>query len=290
MLKKLLKCIALIFIYIALNSISFSLLPFSEDFKTQNMAKGPSALPFVLISTCWIIFTMVYIINNCMTEGLKLILYTIWIIFFVNTAMTQIETLFFGEAFRGLIKEDILMICLANLIPITLTGAIAGLIFKRKNNYDKVEEHRSRIDIKKSIITVLFIGFIYVIIYFTFGYFVAWKCEMLRVFYSGFSLDSGFIEKLISNWRDNAIIYPFQYIRGILFACSGLALLNMKWKHKYDFIVSLSLVYLCTAIQLIVPNFLFPDEVRLAHFFEMFSSMLLFGIITSVLLWKCRDA
>ena len=31
-----------------------------------------------------------------MTEGLKLILYTIWIIFFVNTAMTQIETLFFA--------------------------------------------------------------------------------------------------------------------------------------------------------------------------------------------------
>lgn len=44
MLKKLLKCIALIFIYIALNSISFSLLPFSEDFKNQNMDKGPSSL------------------------------------------------------------------------------------------------------------------------------------------------------------------------------------------------------------------------------------------------------
>lgn len=127
-------------------------------------------------------------------------------------------------------------------------------------------------------------------IYFTFGYFVAWKSEMLRVFYSGSSLDSGFIEKLISNWHDNTIIYPFQYIRGILFACSGLALLNMKWKNKYTFIIGLCLVYLCTAIQLIVPNFLFPDEVRLAHFFEMFSSMLLFGVITSVLLWKCRKA
>lgn len=99
---------------------------------------------------------MVYIFNYCRTEGLKLILYTILIIFFVNTAMTQIETLFFGEAFKGLIKEDILMICLANLIPITLTGAIAGLLFQRKSNYDKVEEDKCRIDFKKSIITVLY--------------------------------------------------------------------------------------------------------------------------------------
>ena len=59
-------------------------------------------------------------------------------------------------------------------------------------------------------------------------------------------------------------------------------------KKKYDFVISLCLVYLCTAIQLIVPNFLFPDAVRWAHFLEMFSSMLLFGISTSVLLWKCR--
>ena len=93
-----------------LNSISFSLLPFSADFKAQNMAKGSSSLPFVLISTLGIVFTIIYIINNCETKGIRLMLSTILILFFVNTVLTQLETLFFGEAFEGLLKRDILMI------------------------------------------------------------------------------------------------------------------------------------------------------------------------------------
>lgn len=291
MLKKVFKFIALVFMYIALNSISFSLLPFSDDFKAQNMASGPSSLPFVLISTCFVVFTVVYIINYCETRGIKLILSTILIIFFVNTVLTQLETLFFGQAFKGLIKRDILMICLANLVPIVLSVIIGVLLFKRKGNLNKpAQSGEITIDVKKSIIAVLAIGFIYTVIYFAFGYFVAWRFEEVRLFYSGSSADSGFITKLIGNWNDNAIIYPFQYFRGVLFACSGLALLLMKWKNKKDFIIVSILVYLCSAIQLIVPNFLFPDTVRLAHFLEMFSSMLLFGIIVSLLLWKCRKS
>lgn len=272
-----------------LNSISFSLLPFSADFKAQNMAKGSSSLPFVLISTLGIVFTIIYIINNCETKGIRLMLSTILILFFVNTVLTQLETLFFGEAFEGLLKRDILMICLANLFPIIFSVITGVLLFERKDNLNESGHCAATlIDVKKSSITVLFIGVIYVIIYFTFGYFVAWRFDAVRMFYAGSTADLGFIEKLISNWSENPVIYLFQYLRGILFACSGLALLSMKWKKKYDFVISLCLVYLCTAIQLIVPNFLFPDAVRWAHFLEMFSSMLLFGISTSVLLWKCR--
>jgi hypothetical protein len=47
-------------------------------------------------------------------------------------------------------------------------------------------------------------------------------------------------------------------------------------------------MYLCTAFQLIIPNKLFPDIVRIAHLIEMTGSMLLFGIIVGNILWGKR--
>jgi hypothetical protein len=59
-------------------------------------------------------------------------------------------------------------------------------------------------------------------------------------------------------------------------------------KNKGVFITSVCLVYLCTAVMLIIPNALFPDIVRIGHLIEMTSSMFLFGLITGNILWAKR--
>jgi len=56
-------------------------------------------------------------------------------------------------------------------------------------------------------------------------------------------------------------------------------------KNKPAFLISVCLIYLCTAVVLIIPNVLFPDMVRIAHLIEMSGSMLLFGIIAGNILW-----
>ncbi|GHU98370.1 hypothetical protein FACS189483_06300 [Spirochaetia bacterium] len=56
------------------------------------------------------------------------------------------------------------------------------------------------------------------------------------------------------------------------------------------YIINVCLVYLCTAIVLIIPNFLFPHAVRIAHLMEMSSSMLVFGFITGMILWEKAEA
>lgn len=138
MFKKVIKFILIVFMYIIANSISFSMLPFSQNFKMQNMSKGPSSLPFVLISTCWIVFTIIYIINNCRLKGIKLAFFTIAVIFITGTVLTQIETLFFGQAFKGILKKDIMMIVLASLIPVVISVIAGVLLFNRKNNVGAV--------------------------------------------------------------------------------------------------------------------------------------------------------
>jgi hypothetical protein len=119
-----------------------------------------------------------------------------------------------------------------------------------------------------------------------FGYFIAWQFEDLRIFYSGSPEKLNFFGQLVNNMKTNPVIYPFQILRGILFGISIVPFLKMICK-KQVFLTSVSLVFSCTAVMLIIPNVLFPDTVRLAHLLEMTSSMLFFGNITGKILWGC---
>jgi len=91
---------------------------------------------------------------------------------------------------------------------------------------------------------------------------------------------------MANNIKTNPIIIPFQIVRGILFGLAIIPIKNMVNKNKIVFIISVCLIYLCTAIVLIIPNVLFPDTVRIAHLIEMSSSMLLLGIIVGNILWE----
>jgi hypothetical protein len=196
--------------------------------------------------------------------------------------MTQIETLFFGSAFAVLTKPDIILIMLAGLFPLLGTVPLLVKFFKNKNIIHK----KNKINIKDIAIRLAIIGIIYLCIYMAFGYFVAWQFEELRLFYTGSTEKLSFFGQMVNNIKTNTVIIPFQILRGILFGAAIIPLKNMVNKNKIIFIINVCLIYLCTAIVLIIPNVLFPDTVRIAHLIEMGSSMLLFGIIVGNILWE----
>jgi hypothetical protein len=196
--------------------------------------------------------------------------------------MTQIETWFFGNAFTALTKLDIILIMFAGLFPLLVTIALLVKFFQNKN----VVCETVKINVKDILTKLGIIGIIYLCVYMLFGYFVAWQFEELRLFYSGSTEKLSFWGQMANNIKTNPIIIPFQIFRGMLF---GLAVIPIKYmvnKNKKDFIISVCLIYLCTAIVLIIPNALFPEIVRIAHLIEMSSSMLLFGIIVGNILWN----
>jgi hypothetical protein len=195
--------------------------------------------------------------------------------FFVQYFMTQIETLFFGGAFPVLTKPDIILIMLAGLFPLLGTVPLLVKFFKNKN----IVYEKSKINIKDITIKLAVIGILYLCVYMVFGYFVAWQSEELRLFYTGSTEKLSFWGQMANNIKTNTVIIPFQILRGILFGVAIIPLRNMVNKNKIIFIINVCLIYLCTAIVLIIPNALFPDKVRIAHLIEMSSSMLFFGII-----------
>ena len=122
------------------------------------------------------------------------------------------------------------------------------------------------------------------VIYFLFGYFVAWQFSDVREFYSGTTEKQTFISLMIGNFQNSNVV-TFQFLRGILFSTFILPIVFMFKDKNKQLLISLVLVYLSTAIVLIIPNFLFPETVRWAHFIEMMTSMTAFAVITW-LVWK----
>jgi len=290
MVKTILKLVLLTIIHSLVFMIGNAVMPFSQEFKELGSSGNPLSLLFLLINSGWTCFTLFFIIHHTFYRGRILFFKLLFILFFVQCFMTQIETLFFGNAFPVLTKIDILLIMAASFIPLLAVIPLAIKLFvkNKKSLNENSKIAKQLFVIKNLLIKFGIIGIIYLFIYMIFGYFVAWQFEELRIFYSGSPEKLPFFTHIKDLVINNPVIYPFQIIRGILFAVFIFPLINMLNKNKTIFIISICLVYLSTAIMLIIPNVLFPDIVRYGHLLEMTSSMLLFGIVVGNVLWRLR--
>lgn len=278
-MKNILKFTLLVIVTTIVFLVFSSILPYSQGFKEATKNDNPFALVYVLLSIAWICLAITFIVKHSPWRTYRLMAGLAASLFFVYSFMAQIETLFFGSAFKVLTNTDILLIMIANG-TIIFAGVPLGVKLFGKEKIKPVEnKEKSLPTIKGLIIKLSLIGIMYVIVYFAFGYFVAWQVKDLRVFYSGHAEDKGFIPVLVNNFHDNPIIYPFQFVRGVLFGLFVLPLVSMFKKQSRVLLISLILVFLSPGMGLIIPNFLFPDTVRWAHFREMTSSMFVFAII-----------
>ena len=280
-MKKFLKFLLIAFAYTLLFMVTNAILPFSQAFTEASADADPLSAVFLFICSIFNCFTICFIAANSNWRGMKRAVGIIFVVFMIAAFMTQIETLFFGGAFPVLTKFDVILIMLAMLPSIVIATLLGIQFFGSRKPVGK----GGPVPIQPLMGRLAALGLIYVAVYFLFGYFVAWQFEEVRVFYSGSRSNTGFIGQLMNNANDNPIIYPFQFIRGIMFASFSLPLFFMLRHNKKKFVISCCLVYLSTAVVLILPNTLFPDAVRWAHFYEMASSMLLFGIITGLVLY-----
>lgn len=288
-MKNIVKFLIVFTTYTIVFILANGMMPFSQAFKeaSARTAAGPLDLLYVVISCLWFSSTICYTVYHTKWKGVKLALGVITVISLVHPVLTQVETLFFGSAFTVISKSDILLIMLAGILPLLASVPLAVKMWSKEKSRESVYD--SPINVTKLAISIVLVGFVYMIVYFVFGYFVAWKSEAVRIFYSGDSQDIGFGAKLLENWRENPVIYPLQFMRGILFGIAASPLLYMGRNRRREFIISICLLYLCTAIVLIIPNFLFPDMVRWAHFIEMFLSMLLFGVMTGLIMSRASQ-
>jgi hypothetical protein len=227
-----------------------------------------------------------FLILRSRWHGLRLIGAVMLVHFGVETFMAQIETLYFNSALQ--MGTDM-------FVGIVAAGAVRALVFAPLAVIIHGKMKRPAQLTKRGVTTALpqwgrrfaALAVFYVVVYFMFGYFVAWQWAETRLFYSGTTAIKPFFVHFRDLFlRDDPVIIPFQLLRGVLWSTLALAIVRIMRAGRWEAALGVALTF---AALLAVPLGLFPNPymppmVRQAHFFEILSSMLLFGGIAGWIL------
>lgn len=256
-----------------------------------SQSSNTSVTPLLIFCILNTVILTVYIINSKI-PGLKLLGITFIIFWGIQYFMTQIETLYFDSAVKMPLL-DTMKVVIMGAISTIISSLFAVLIlgkFKKKWTFsdDENTENTVKVSFTKLLPNMAILAVCYVIIYFLFGYFVAWQFPALREYYTGSTAILNVFQHMGNQLKSDPILPLFQLFRGLLW--SGLSViiitsLNTKgWK---TYIITGLLFSILITSPLILPNAYMPAPVRLGHSFELFTSMFTFGIL-SIIIFKSK--
>lgn len=125
------------------------------------------------------------------------------------------------------------------------------------------------------------------VVYFLFGYFVAWQWAETRQFYSGTTDLLPFFAHMANTFRADPALPLFQLLRGFMWAGLALPIVRMFKGGRVETSMAVALTFsVLLATLALFPNPYMPTLVRQSHFFELSSSMLVFGALTGWTLTK----
>ena len=123
----------------------------------------------------------------------------------------------------------------------------------------------------------------YIVLYFLFGYFVAWQSPDVRELYTGSPAIEPFFTHLANTIKGDALIVPFQFMRGLFWIGLAFPILRMMKGGAWEKAIVVGLLFgLLTTTQLMFPNPYMPAPVRLAHFIETSTSTFLYGALAGM--------
>ena len=130
------------------------------------------------------------------------------------------------------------------------------------------------------------IAITYVILYFTFGYYVAWRNPAVASYYGG--TDPGtFFGQMRNVLRDTAWLPAFQAFRAMLWTIVALPVIRMVKGKAWEAGLAVALLFAVIMNSvLLLPNPYMPEAVRMAHLVETASSNFVFGWVIVWLLHR----
>lgn len=226
---------------------------------------------------------LAYITLRSRWAGWKIML-TLFIVFYgVVTVMTQIESAFFITRLPpGMLSR----LFLAGAIMAAVFAPLVVLILGKGKSQSKESVYQSRLQmtagswgIKLSVIVVA-----YALIYFTFGYYIAWRNAAVRSYYGGNDPGS-FVAQMTSVLRDTPTLLPLQVVRALMWTALAVPVIKMMKGAWWEAGLAVALLFgVLMNTQLLLPNPFMPHEVRMAHLLETATSNFLFGWLVVVVL------
>jgi len=239
-----------------------------------------------------LVFSLVlsFLILRSPWHGLKLVAAVVIVQFGTETFMAQMETLYFNSAIH---------MGMPMLASIVAAGALRALIFAPLAvlALGKMKES-GQPEVKKAAAVppdwgkrFAALTLLYVIVYFMFGYFVAWQWAETRMFYSGTTAMKPFLTHFWDLFHTDPIILPFQVLRGALWTALAFLIVQMIRARRWEASLAVASTF---AVLLSLPLGLFPNPyippaVAQSHFFELVSSMMVFGGIAGWTLYAAES-
>lgn len=249
---------------------------------SQPSEQSRAALP--LLAVCLLEATvMTYLILRSRWTGWRLTAVVFLVFYGVTTFMSQIESaVFLTRLPSGMVPRLFLM---GALIAAPFSALAVLILGKTKGGTIEAQRpSRLVMPAREWAWKLAVIAIVYLILYFTFGYFIAWRNAAVLEYYNG--IDEGsFLAHMRTVLRDTPWLIPFQIVRAILWVALALPVIWMlkgEWPET-SLAVGLLFAVVMNA-QLLLPNPYMPEPVRMAHLVETASSNLIFGAFIGWLL------
>jgi len=243
---------------------------------------GASMLALLLVSLL-VTAVFTYIILRSRWSGWKLV-GTIFIAFYgLMTVVTQIESFVYltHQLPPGMVQKFFLM----GAIVALLYSPLAVLILGKMERELTTQAHNPRLVMPpvEWVWKMAAIAAAYVILYFTFGYFVAWKNPEVQAYYGGTDPGS-FFAQMSGIWATMPWMFPFQVFRAMLWTAFVLPVIRMHRGRQWEVGMSVALLFAVWSSMLLLPNPYMPEAVRMTHLVETVSSNFIFGWLVGWLL------
>jgi len=225
-----------------------------------------------------------WIVHRSQHEGRRLAAQVFGVLFGVMFFMTQIETLAFNDAIH--MPLGVVALGVANGFSMIAVVAAMSVRLRRRLGPAPQSAPTARLGVSSTAARFTGLAVLYVVLYFLFGYFIAWQFPAVREYYAGSTELVSFTEQMGNVLAADAWLVPFQIVRG--YAWAALAYLLIRGLpaagtvERY-LLVGLSLS-LPLAAPLLVPQGYMPWAVRLGHSSEVFVENFLFGCIALAML------
>ena len=220
---------------------------------------------------------LAYFIARSRWHGIKLIAAIFIVHFGIQTFMSQIETLFFINAIQ-MPLDMVMRVIATGLLRAAIFAPIAVVAFgKLKETPMPVNDTRWVFSKSEWIKRFAILAAVYVIVYFAFGYFVAFQWVEARQYYAG-------------TLANDLVLPLFQVLRGVMWAALAVPMVKMHKGRTWEICFAVGLGFaVLLATPILFPNQYMPPMVRQAHFFELTSSMLTYGAIAGwVWTWQAK--
>jgi len=276
-----LRVIALTIILFICFGVAAGVVGLAANSQTPGQADA-GAVPLLIV--CFLeTAVLTYLILRSRWSGWRLVATIFFVFYGVTTFMPQIESaVFLTHLPPGILPRLFLM---GALIAAPLS-VLAVLILGKRKAETVDTERNSRLVIAASewAWKLVVIAVAYVILYFTFGYFIAWRNPAVREYYGG--IDPGsFVAQMGTVLRDTPWLVPFQILRALFWVALALPVIRMLKGGRTETALAIGLLFAVVMnAQLLLPNPYMPEPVRMAHLVETASSNLIFGFFIGWLL------